>query len=83
MVMAGWDHDQPSINAAYEGQIATLDPVFNVHGPAVSSGNATAEDAVIVHFTGQVPSKGMFADADHLRSMRFGGGADASYGLVG
>ncbi|CAE8651595.1 unnamed protein product [Polarella glacialis] len=76
-----YKNDQPSINLAYEDEVAELHPAFNVHGNFLRDKVVpTAEDAVVVHFTGA--PKPTFADAEHLRAVCEGREFDPRYGLL-
>merc|ERR1712176_1299242 len=79
--MAGYTNDQPAINEAFDGEVSELSPVFNFHAHLAEDGKASAEEAVVVHFTGS--PKPTFADAEHLRKVRDGVVFDLVYGLRG
>merc|ERR1712113_523630 len=80
--MASMHNDQPYINDVYEGEVATLSPIFNVHGKMIQKRLVNVADTVVVHFTGRLDLKPTYADANHLREVRAGRGVDAAYGLV-
>merc|ERR1740121_432245 len=81
LLMAGYTNDQPAINEAFENHVAQLDPACNTHAHMVEKGLVSAEEVVVVHFTGS--PKPTYANASHIARLRRGEVYDQTYGLRG